>query len=94
MKSGNMVIAIPVELIEYKNAVNIGLFYLVLGYRPKKVYDNGDDEKSVRIKISPKAQEYYNIIELYPEFNGVKKKIITTALAFVAEKPELKNVKL
>ncbi len=89
----NIVTAIPVELAKYKECIEIGLFYLVLGKRPEKEY-NGHDKKSVRIKMSPKAMEYYNIIEQLSDFDGIKKNIITSALAFVAEKPGLRNIKL
>lgn len=73
----------PVELKPYRNAVNVGLFYLALGNAPMGELPTAEC-KSMRVKVSGEARPYLE--RLTPRF-GSQRQAIINALAWVAAQP-------
>ena len=86
-----MVVRIPkqLDIPELKSSIGIGFFYLAIGKRPKFIITG--EKKSVRIKMTKKAQEYFNQVVESSDFKGVKASVITASLSYIAENPILKK---
>lgn len=72
---------IQTSLHEFRDALPIALYYLQQGERPAAIPDG--DAKSIRFMLHPKSVHLCE--RLIPEF-GSRTKVITAALAWVAEK--------
>jgi len=66
----------------------LGLLHLAIGRKPTSIPGEKGEWANTRVRLSPEAKKYYDMIVGHPEFPS-KNKIIVSALAWLYEKPHL-----
>lgn len=69
---------------ELRNAVNVGLYYLMLGHRPKQKDDS--PRTNQRVAVKGKGVEYLDALAASGEWE-TKADVVADALAWLAEQP-------